>query len=184
MYRVGNEASVTYYYAVQRPILVQTDEVDVGDAASETAHQFAATNADARTQGRWWYDGEFNNVLFGTPPISDDGRSIRGSCEFTAVVDPENRGVRLRRRTDKENNRQLARVFIDGVLVKERPWYTVDFERTYRDIRWADTDFDIPAKYTRGKRSLRVRMEHAESENGCLDAFRFWVSCYQAEERP
>lgn len=180
-YQVGNQTSVTYYYAVDRPRLVLTDELDVGNAASETAHRFAAAEPGIRTEGHWWYDGEFNNVLFPTPAVSDDGRSIRDGCEFTVAVDPKNCGVRLRLRSDKENNRQLARVFIEGALVTERPWYTVDFEKTYRSIRWADTDFDVPVKYTKGKRSLRVRLEHAGSENGCLDAFHLWVFCYRAK---
>jgi hypothetical protein len=158
-----------------------TDELDVGNAASEAAHRFAAAEPGIRTEGHWWYDGEFNNVLIPTPPTSDDGRSIPDGCEFTVEVDPKNCGVRLRLRTDKENNRQLARVFIDGSLVTERPWYQVDFEKTYRNIRWADTDFDVPAKYTRAKRSLRVRLEHAGSENGCLDASHLWVFCHRAK---
>jgi hypothetical protein len=178
-YQVGNETSVTYYYAVDRPQLILTDELDVGNTASENSHRFIATGADVRTQGNWWYDGEFNDILFKTPAISDEGRAIRGNCEFTVAVDRKNKGVRFRLRTDKENNRQLAKVFIDGALVTERPWYTVDFEKTYRNIRWADTDFDVPEKYTRGKRSIRVRLEHAESENGCLDAFRLWVFSYR-----
>ena len=172
LYRVGNQTSVTYYYAVDAPALVQTDELDVGNADAEAAHRYAATGSVAQTKGNWWYDGEFNDVLFKTPPIADDGQSFCGDCEFTVKIDPANDGVRLRRRTDKENNRQRARVFVDGVLVTERPWYTVDFEKTYRDIRWADTDFEIPAKYTAGKRSLRIRLEHVSSENGRIDAFR------------
>jgi hypothetical protein len=177
-YKVGRQSSITYYYAVERPALIQTDEVDFGDAASEAAHGLTVAGAGAALRGDWWYDGEFNNVLFSTPSLADDGRAIRTRCEFKVAVQPDNGGVRLRMRTDKENNRQLARVFVDGVEVVERPWYTVDFEKTYRGIRWADTDFDVPARYTRGKQTINIRLEHVTSELGRLDAFRVWAYCY------
>ena len=178
-YRVGNETSTTYYYAVSEPRLVQTDEIDVGAFASETAHQYAVDGPVRRVTGNWWYDGDLNNVLFAAPPIADDGQSFSGSTTFSVNIAPANRGVRLRRRTDKANNRQLARVYVDGKLVSERPWYTVDFEKAYRSIRWADTDFEIPEKYTRGKRSLRIRIEHVDSQRGSIDAFRYWVFSYR-----
>ena len=111
--------------------------------------------------GKYWYDGEFNNVLFKTPPIEDDGVSFTGSSEFTVKIDPANRGVRVRRRLDKDTNRQKANVYVDGRQVMERPWYTVDHDKTYRDIRWVDSDFEIPAKYTDGKSSITLKIENA-----------------------
>ena len=177
-YKVGSETSVSYFYATDQPLLKQTDELDFGNPSSESAHKLSAAGPTRKSLGTWWYDGEFNNVLFSTPAITDDSLSISGHCEFTVTIDKRNEGVRLRLRTDKENNRQLARVFVDGELVTERPWYTVDFEKTYRDIRWADSDFNIPAKYTQGKKMIRLRLEHAGSESGYLDAFRLWVFSY------
>ena len=64
---------------------------------------------------------------------------------------------------------------IDGQRVIERPWYSVDFERTYRNIRWADTDFEVPARYTRGKNQVTVKIEFASSENGVWDEFHYWI---------
>jgi hypothetical protein len=120
-----------------------------------------------------------NNVLFPTPAIADDGVSTDKGSEFTVKIDRQNNGVRLRRRTDKENNQQLARVYIDGVLVRERPWYSVDFERTFRNIRWLDTDFEVPAAYTRGKGKIRVRIELQTSKTGCWDESHYWVYSYR-----
>jgi Protein of unknown function (DUF2961) len=179
-YHIGNETSTTYFYALDEPRLFQTDEIDVGGAAAEAAHEYAADGPVTRVSGDWWYDGDRNNVLFAVPSIADDGQSFSGSTSFTVKIDPANRGVRLRRRTDKANNRQLAKVYVDGKLVSERPWYTVDFEKVYRGIRWADTDFEIPEQYTRGKQSARIRIEHVSSQRGCIDAFRYWVFCYRA----
>jgi len=86
--------------------------------------------------------------------------------------------VRLRRRSDKANDRQEARVFVDGQLVTERPWYTVDCERAYRNIRWFDSDFEVPAKYTKGKSKISVRIEFVGSETGRWDEYHYWVYSY------
>ena len=52
-------------------------------------------------KGKFWYDGEFNNVLFKTPPIEDDGVAFNGYSQFTVKVDPANR-----RGADPPANRQ------------------------------------------------------------------------------
>jgi hypothetical protein len=183
-YHVGTEESVTFWYGVQRPRLAQTDELDVGNLASETARGYSALGDVQRTNGNWWYDGEFNNILFDTPAIADDGVSFTNSSTFTVAIAPDNQGVRLRRRMDKANNRQEARVFIDGQLVTERPWYSVDYEKTFRGIRWFDSDFEVPAKYTRGKSKINVRIEFVGSQTGRWDEYHYWVYSYLAATDP
>jgi len=177
-YQVGNEQSVTFYYAVDTPGIKLTDQMDVGNLGSEKRHHYRTTGETKIITGNYWYDGELNNVLFKHPAISDNGRSVRGSSEFVVKIDQANEGVRLRCRTDKENNRQLAKVYVDGKLITERPWYTVDYEKTFRGIRWYDTSFEIPAKYTAGKKKIRVKLDHVSSENGSIDQYYFWVYSY------
>jgi hypothetical protein len=172
------EESVTFWYGHSWPQLIQTDELDVGDLASETSHAYQAAGDVVRTNGSWWYDGEFNNVLCKTPPIVDDGVSFTNNSSFTVAISAGNHGVRLRRRCDKANNRQQAHVFIDGQLVTERPWYSADFEKTYRSIRWFDSDFEVPARYTRGKGKINVRIEFVSSETGRWDEYHYWVYSY------
>ncbi len=179
MYTVGDEESVTFYYAQESPGLALTDELDVGDSASEAKHNYQVIGARKDKTGSFWYDGEFNNVLLKAPAIVDSGVSFDGSSTFTASIDPANRGVRLRRRTDKENNRQMGRVYVDGVLVKTRPWYSVDYEKTYRGIRWQDTDFEIPAAYTKSKSSITVKIEFVSSKNNAWDEYYYWVYSYR-----
>lgn len=179
MYKVGTEESVTFWYGTARPRLIQTDELDVGDLGSESAHAYHAAGDVQRIKGDWWYDGEFNNVLFKTPAIADDGVSFTNSSTFVVAISPDNQGVRLRRRSDKANNRQEARVFIDGRLVTERPWYAVDSEKTYRDIRWFDSDFEIPAGYTKGKSKITVRIGFIGSQTGRWDEYHYWVYSYR-----
>ena len=179
MYQVGTEESVAFWYGIPQRQLTQTDELDVGNSDSEAAHGYQAEGDVQRLRGAYWYDGEFNNVLFTTPAIVDDGISFTGESRFTVAVSPNNHGVRLRRRCDKANNRQEARVFIDGNLVTERPWYSVGYERTYRNIRWFDSDFEVPARYTKGKSKIAVRIEFSGSKTGRWDEYRYWVYSYR-----
>lgn len=184
MYRLGTEESVTFWYGHLQPHLIQTDEMDVGNLQSQAAHDYQARGDVRHETGSWWYDGEFNNVLFKTPATTDDGISFTNCSTFTVAISPENLGVRLRRRSDKANNRQEARVFIDGQLVTERPWYSVDYEKTYRGIRWFDSDFDVPAKYTKGKSKITVRIEFVSSASGRWDEYHYWVFSYSGRSGP
>jgi hypothetical protein len=181
--KVGTEESVTFWYGNLQPRLIQTDDLDVGNLQSETNHAYQAEGDVVRTNGNWWYDGEYNNILFKTPAIADDGVSFTNNSTFTVAISPDNRGVRLRRRSDKENNRQEARVFIDGQLVTERPWYSVDHEKTYRGIRWFDSDFEVPTKYTKGKSKINVRVEFVSSETGRWDEYHYWIYSYSSLKR-
>jgi hypothetical protein len=175
LYAVGTEESVSFYYASETPRLRLTDDFDVGNLEAEARHGYTPTGRVTRRQGQYWYDGAANNVLTPTPATLDDGVAFDGSCTFTVAIAPDNHGIKIRRRTDKENNRQCAWVSIDGQRVTERPWYSVDFERTYRNIRWWDTDFDIPARYTQGKSQVTVKIEFVSAEHGDWDEFHYWI---------
>ena len=157
--------------------------LEVGNLLSEHAHAYHTEGDLQRVNGNWWYDGEFNNILFKTPATADDGVSFTNSSTFTVAISPDNQGVRLRRRCDKANNRQEARVFIDGQLVTERPWYSVDYEKTYRNIRWLDSDFEVPPRYTKGKSKIKVRIEFVSSETGRWDEYHYWVYSNSSPKR-
>ena len=179
MYVPGSEESVAFLYQQKQPGITITDEIDIGSPISEQSHRYKAIGDRTARTGKWWYDGEENNVLRPVPATVDNGNSVSKGSQFTLQIDPKNNGVRLRRRTDKENNRQLSRVYIDGKLVTEHPWYSVDFERTFRDIRWLDSDFEIPASYTRAKKTITVRIELISSENSVWDEYHYWAYCYR-----
>ncbi len=179
MYQVGKEESVTFYYARGSPSLTLSDELNVGNRAAEFAHAYRVVGTRHDKNGKFWYDGEFNNVLFKTPPIEDDGVAFNGYSQFTVKIDPANRGVRIRRRTDKDNNRQRANVYVDGSLVSERPWYTVDYEKTYRDIRWLESDFEIPSRYTAGKNAITLKVEYVTAKNLEWDEYYYWIYSYK-----
>ena len=178
MYTVGREESVTYFYGKDKASLKLTDELDVGDKKSKEAHQYRAEGEVKNKIGAFWYDGEKNNVLLKTAAITDEGAGYNKFSQFTVKIDPGNQGVKIRRRTDKENNRQTARVYVEGEEVKERPWYMVDYDKTFKMIRWRESDFEIPADYTKGKGQIQIRVEYEDSENGVLDDYYYWIYSY------
>ena len=69
-------------------------------------------------------------------------------------------------------------MYVDGQLVTERPWYSVDYDKTYRNIRWADADFEIPAKYTAGKKLITLKIENASGTDRPWNEFHYWVYSY------
>jgi hypothetical protein len=179
MYVPGNVESVAFFYGRETPGIVLSDELDVGKRNSEAAHSYKISGSRKELSGKYWYDGELNNVLFETPAIEDDGASFAGSSEFKVKIDPDNHGVRIRRRLDKAVNLQKAIVYVDGQRVVERPWYTVDHDKTYRDIRWVDADFEISAKYTKGKSEITLKIENVGCSKREWNEFYYWVFSYE-----
>jgi len=161
-------SGIVFWYGEPQPAMTQTDVLDVGDPASEAAHQY---NAPGST--RWeltsCFEGEFD-----TTQLSDDGRSLAEASEFTVAISPENQGVVLRRRSDQLKRAQRAAVYVDGKRVEERMWFYGDRNPNFR---WLEDQFFIPASYTRGKKRIRLRI-HPQATNGVAhwNESRYWVS--------
>ena len=135
---VEHYQTVTYWYGAPAPSLVKTDELKIGDPASEKAHQYFSPQASASyaitSRYEWGVDsipggnqkpapttaGKTNetNDAPGTivyPPHTDTGRKTTGSSEFTLKLNPKNFGVLLRRKLDYAFPNQRAEVFVaDG----------------------------------------------------------------------
>jgi len=106
--------TVTYWYGLPAPSLLKTDELAVGDAASEAQHQYQSADASppyTLTSRYEWGPDTLNGVeIF--PATSDRGRITRGSSEFTLQIDPANIGVMLRRKLDYAFPNQRAEVYV------------------------------------------------------------------------
>jgi hypothetical protein len=68
-----------------------------------------------------------------------------------------------------------VRVFVDGANVEERSWYWPDFN-PFR--RWLEDEYEIPASYTRGKSSLRIRLVNVAGEDRAWSESAYWVYSY------
>jgi hypothetical protein len=148
-------ASLVWYYEKSEPSLMVSDSLDVMNMASEQQHQYAV-------QGQTWTgskSGTYPGIRIYKDTITDAGRSFSGQEQFTVSIDPKNKGIRLRVRTDNRNF-EAVKVFIDGKEVTERPWTIV---KNNFEALWVDADFEVPATYTKSKSKLVVRLEHLPS---------------------
>jgi hypothetical protein len=116
--------TVTYWYGLDQPILVLSDELDVGSSADEQLHAYRSPEASQPEalssrfelgvnrlpiRGPAGTERRFHEIF---PETADDGRRTRGATEFTLKVATNNLGVLLRRRLDLKYPNQKAKVLV------------------------------------------------------------------------
>ena len=100
-------------YMSPYPACRQTDFIDVANPLSEQMHQYRADHSTVTEV----VDGRFEGDLLHYG-CRDVGRKHKGGdVHFTVAIDPQNEGVRIRRRIDQSVGRQIAQVYADGVYV-------------------------------------------------------------------
>ena len=168
--------TVTYWYGLPAASLVETDDLRIGDASSERAHRYASPDASApyevTSRYEWGPDTLQGVEIY--PAETDRGRTMKTRSEFTLKIDPRNLGVMLRRKLDYSVPNQRAQVSVDG-----RPagvWYlagsnTCVFSSPPGELgetrhvvetsnrRFRDDEFLLPRALTRGRSSIRVRVD-------------------------
>lgn len=106
--------TVTYWYGLPSPSLIKTDELRVGDLASEKAHAYHSPHASAPvaiiSRYEWGVDHVDDKEIY--PAHTEVGRYTTGTSEFTLKLTPENLGVMLRRTLDYSFPNQRAEVFV------------------------------------------------------------------------
>ena len=113
----SNYRSLAYGYLRKRPVLHQTDFVDVGNRASEIAHGYVASQSVLPGPLLASPEGEHFRTRW-----SDQGRRHSGGeIRFSVALDPRNEGVRLRRLLDQASAPQAGDVHIDGEYAGR--WY-------------------------------------------------------------
>jgi len=140
--------TLVYYYYKPLVRSVLTDTVDVGVAASETAHSFATTGTVTSSTKTLEFSGDYRDVY-----DTDEGRSISGSSQFTVAINPSNQGVTLRNRFDQSQITQESQVYVDGTLVGT--WRAIG-ESTNPGFK--ESDFYLPSSSTAGKSSITVKL--------------------------
>ena len=175
--------TVAFWYGLPAPSLILTDELSVGDPDSESRHRYLSPGASGVQEitSRYEWGPDMLNGKECYPATSDRGRSTTGTSEFVLKVDPQNRGVLLRRKLDYAFPNQRASVSVsdaDGASPEWRPagtWYTagsntcvysnpdLELGPTVHRVetsnrRFRDDEFLIPLDLTRGRSSIRVRV--------------------------
>ncbi len=158
-----NAWDLAYYY-LQPARATLTDTLDVGNATSEAAHHYTINNQTWSGTRTFYFEGINNTVA-----VTDDGRAHDGSSQFTMAINPNNRGVILRRRLDQGIFNQQAQVLVDGKAVGT--WYMAGGNTS---LNWREQDFLIPASFTSGKSSITITIQFVSS---ALDwnEFHYWV---------
>jgi len=193
--------TLNYYYLSPNPdILTLTDELDVGDAESEAKHKYKIVGETWKKEFSDDYDRP--EEMRKTRSIKDAGRAFTGKSSFTVQINPDNDGVRIRRRIyRKDNGIQIAKVYVDGKEIS-RPWYIETYSigvaersaipaKPKPDARhgfdaWFESDFEIPGSYTKGKKEISITLEHVPVDakpKDILDEnneFYYWVYTYPA----
>jgi hypothetical protein len=120
--------SVAYWYGLPYPSLIKSDEIDIGNPASEKDHKYYSPDASEvkslTSRYEWGIDSFPSKIgvnsaeliqLAGTevyPSHQEDGRTTQGVSEFTVNCSPDNVGVLIRRTLDYSYPNQTAEVFI------------------------------------------------------------------------
>ncbi|HZM02492.1 MAG TPA: DUF2961 domain-containing protein, partial [Candidatus Saccharimonadales bacterium] len=178
--------TVTYWYGAPAPSLIKTDELKVGDLASEAAHQYQSPKASdpyvITSRYEWGVDTLHGQEIY--PASSDRGRKTTGASEFTLKLNPENLGVLLRRKLDYVFPNQRAEVFVadgsaaasEAVWKPAGTWFLAgantcvysnpkgEMGATQHVVetsnrRFRDDEFLIGRPLTQGRSSIRVRVK-------------------------
>jgi D-arabinan exo alpha-(1,3)/(1,5)-arabinofuranosidase (non-reducing end) len=106
--------SVTYWYGLPAASLIKTDELAVGDLASERRHHYESPDAspvyELRSRYEWGPDAVAGREIY--PTSTDRGRTTKAASEFDLSIDPRNVGVMLRRKLDYAFPNQRAEVYV------------------------------------------------------------------------
>jgi hypothetical protein len=176
----GQKTDFTVWYYFDKPghcNLRLTDELDVGKAESEKAHQYSVSGVKWSGTTASSYDRMEYSPRQAT--TTDDGRAFSGTCQFTVKIDPANEGVKIRRRVNRNrSNVQRTNVYVDGQLVADVPWYVCDLAAS-PETAFRDTDFEIPATYTKGKDRVTIKLQHVAGQNeNATNEYYYWAYSY------
>jgi hypothetical protein len=170
--------TVTYWYGLPAASLIRTDELAIGDEASERRHRYSSPDASApyeiTSRYEWGPDTLKGVEIY--PAQTDRGRTTKTASEFTLAIDRRNLGVMLRRKLDYSFPNQRAEVYVDGkpagvwylagsnTCVYSNPRTPPEVGATQHIVetsnrRFRDDEFLIPRALTKGKSAIRVRVQ-------------------------
>jgi hypothetical protein len=178
--------TVAYWYGINRPSLVKSDELKIGDPVSEREHQCSSPGAsppyEITSRYEWGPDTLNGKEIY--PAHADFGRKTAGTSEFNLKLAPNNFGVLLRRKLDYLYPNQRAEVFVSkvtngksaGAFQPAGVWYlagssTCVYSNPRDELgpaqhivqtsnrRFRDDEFLVSRKLTQGRSEIRVRIQ-------------------------
>jgi hypothetical protein len=177
--------TVAYWYGLNRPTLIKTDELKIADLTSEHSHQYFSPDSsepyEIVSRYEWGVDALNGKEIYAAH--KDLGRKTTGSSEFTLKLDAKNVGVMLRRKLDYAVPNQRAEISVArvtngkvGSFKAAGTWYLAgsstclysnpkgELEPSQRNVqtsnrRFRDDEFLLPRKLTAGQSQIRVRIK-------------------------
>lgn len=146
----ANYASTAFWYGNSGDAQSWTDQLNLGDQKSESAHGYHYTGSASTVSSTFEGDD-------GAPaPSSHAVDATTKPVSFRLNIDPRNHGVVLRRDSDQQNPYQQADVTVDGQ--KAGTWLE---PLGNSDHRWLDDEYTLPAALTAYKSHLTVTLTPA-----------------------
>jgi hypothetical protein len=178
--------TVTYWYGLPAPSLIRTDELIIGDQASERRHRYRSPDASApyeiTSRYEWGPDTINGHEIY--PAETDRGRTTKTTSEFTLRIEPRNFGVMLRRKLDYSFPNQRAEMSVaaagsdhpdwkpagvwylagSNTCVFSSPGNQQELGATQHVVqtsnrRFRDDEFLLPLALTQGRKAIRVRVK-------------------------
>ncbi|WAJ43943.1 DUF2961 domain-containing protein [Mycobacterium sp. Aquia_216] len=140
-------SSTAFLYTQPNATTTPGDDVNPGDPVNRFLHGYNDTDAD-------------DQLLISQYEGTDDTRTIAGLIRSTGApitfgvhIDPDNRGLLLRRTSDQATGYQSVDVAIDGVPA--RNWLQ---PRSNGAHRWLDDSYLVPGSLTEGKTFITITL--------------------------
>ena len=143
--------STAYLYTQSTVDTARTDAIDVGDAASRSAHAYTESGAAAAYSVSSVFEGDHDDTL-----VADDVRATAGQVSFRVALRTDNRGALLRRVSDQQSAYQSAHVLVDGVAIGT---WQQPLGNTRQ--RWLADAFPLPRAATVGRAAVTVTLRPA-----------------------
>lgn len=136
-----------FSYRQDKPSYTQTDYIKLGNELSRAMHNYKADGEQYTLTGKLESDMR-------APELCEIGyKTVNGNVSFKIAIDPENDGVILRRLYDQSVSNANAKVYVNGEFAGI--WNCCNIN-TY--FAYADSDFHIPAKLTKGLGALDIEI--------------------------
>ncbi len=163
-------ASLAYLYIRKAPKLYETDLINVGNKTSMKYHNYRVNTENKEVLLTAKYEGDYVYTN-----ISDKGLYHKGAgnISFNIAIDPNNSGIKIRRRSDQSVPLQKAKVYIDGKYAGT--WYD---PQSNDILRWYDSEFEIHPMFTKGKEDLQIMLELDDSKDFSFTDFEYRIFSY------
>lgn len=140
-------SSTAFLYTQPNDTIASGDDVTPTDPVNRMLHGYADTGATDQLLVSE-YEGNDD-----THPIVESVRSTSAPISFHVAIDPDTRGVLIRRTSDQANGYQSADVAVDGIAAGN--WLQ---SRSNTVHRWLDDTYLLPESVTSGKAQITVTL--------------------------